>query len=1522
MESLSDNNSERNRHHVGKQYSGYNSSRSSGTYGFGNVLRSLTRPFRVTPAVTSRIRPTVVGGTGDLDKLLEIVNQSSNVMDKKTASEMIRASIEERSISSIPEIWYAAKDLIDSRQEPETRRAGLKLMNSCISHDEHAVGTRVSYFKTIIDHWSLEDFDLQLECLKTVTNNGRDLIDLYQSGFPLPEKLTIWLRDLACESQDIRIGRKKDLAAPYGTTTQENFHDLLKYIINTLKFNIAAYDEHDIEVLLKEAVNICRKTSKQDDLELCCDLIDTAMVYGIIPISVLRNILEVFCGTSVTVPDLAEKVWDSVNNLAHSHIGNNTVLCLCQILEATDRREVNSNTMRGAARFLLRLIHSLGINPVGDLLDVPIPRILIAYKRSLEVESTRHSLEICSCIYDLVKDETSRKFITYEIWESTDYSPFEVIYTLSRSTIIQQKSRRSVGRFFSEPNSIIPGTATVSKILEKLQQFFDLLTLIIADKSFKGPNEVAIDFLLDMSDFIDERSARAVIDHFESQHYCNPLSKSWSSNTLALLKNFYLDTTWPSFIRVRVIRIILDICAMSRHLDDPLTVEGLLEKLFSTVNNEQDVEVIHYLMDLFIYVSTYCSFELLVKLGDLLMKVFVPAINVGKSRNTSIDGGRVNLKLNTDIRFDITRSISRTMAELFVKTFRFSPRKSRYYYFNLVTICQKSQSHNSGAFIEAAKVLCRIRATEFDYIYLTEPLYTDDLIHICQMTKRENSPQLWGFPEKIDYLTDDIIDIPSTLLRRRIQPVSGYDQEYRLKEHEYEIDMSFWLNTLLNVVEDATDWDIYSYIWCHFPSQMINIRLFSGCTDEIRRMMIVLCDQVTNSKVPQSLAANFNQEISKQDILVIAVKVLSYLVAYQAFFTRGEQETIVSALIQGLTTYDKTSVPCIDALQVCCYEFPHIMQKYIGAIFTKLQTKITVFNASASILEFLLSLAQLPTYYESFSQEEYKRVFGIVFTYIQHSNDKSQNAAETDERNKILSQYYLSLAYSAIARWFICLKVVNRKYMAPYITRNLILANHDSSNIDDQSLATLDLISRFTYSNLDLTMQQALVASTKDNVILKRWVYGSSILSIECDSETGESLFVSRRPTGTTIFKISPHVNILPQKIINTFISKANTDLLADAFSPSYYLLQLILPNDPLPAIKPVPLRDDPLSQRAISSFDRTPVVDFYKVGIMYIGYGQFTESEILSNETGSRKYRDFLNELGSLVRLKGNKSIYTGGLDVENDIDGKYGYYWNDKITQIMFHTTTLMPNPKDPNDRTFASKKRHIGNNAVNIFFNESGKMGFDFNTIKSQFNFVNIVITAQKMQFQESLDKDEPTPPPDSDRDFELIGRSERKNYYLVKVYQKEGVPQVFSACSVKLLSEERLPMFVRNLILAATKYATVWHSDGMYISNWRYRLQQINILKERIEAQLQKELEEEEAENNNDKNDVGSSFLDQLTGGQSTSGGAVSGEGGLTSGNGANVEGIEITSSNGPQFVKEVDLGPEIVLMKSLDFTKFA
>ncbi len=141
---------------------------------------------------------------------------------------------------------------------------------------------------------------------------------------------------------------------------------------------------------------------------------------------------------------------------------------------------------------------------------------------------------------------------------------------------------------------------------------------------------------------------------------------------------------------------------------------------------------------------------------------------------------------------------------------------------------------------------------------------------------------------------------------------------------------------------------------------------------------------------------------------------------------------------------------------------------------------------------------------------------------------------------------------------------------------------------------------------------------------------------------------------------------------------------------------------------------------RFVRSLDNIPVIDTHKVGIMYVAPGQTQEEDILRNVHGSPAYTQFLEGIGRLINLRGQVDVYAGGLDP--DEDGEYAYAWWDDIGQILYHTATMMPTK--PDDPACNNKKRHIGNDYVRIVWNDSA-LPYRFDTLKTQFQFVNIVI-----------------------------------------------------------------------------------------------------------------------------------------------------------------------------------------------------
>jgi len=268
---------------------------------------------------------------------------------------------------------------------------------------------------------------------------------------------------------------------------------------------------------------------------------------------------------------------------------------------------------------------------------------------------------------------------------------------------------------------------------------------------------------------------------------------------------------------------------------------------------------------------------------------------------------------------------------------------------------------------------------------------------------------------------------------------------------------------------------------------------------------------------------------------------------------------------------------------------------------------------------------------------------------------------------------------------------------------------------------------------------------------------------------------------------------------------------------PSHVLLQLMVPSNMMPeSLRPIPLPDDDVTNRTLSYFDLNSTVDGHKVGVIYIGEGQTTEQEILANVIGSNEYTTFVEGLGTLTKLKDAK-FNTQGLDKDNNSDGEFTFCWRDRVTEIVFHVTTMMPTDRT-NDPQCSGKKRHTGNDFVNIIFNDSGRP-FRFDTFPSQFNYVNIVITPESRASFIAI----------RTRSYDEANRQ----FYRVQVMSKPGFPEISPAADTKIVSGKSLPVFVRLLALNASVFSLVWYNrdGGEHVSSWRNRLREIERLRQK-------------------------------------------------------------------------------------------
>ncbi|KAG8557408.1 hypothetical protein GDO81_016628 [Engystomops pustulosus] len=301
------------------------------------------------------------------------------------------------------------------------------------------------------------------------------------------------------------------------------------------------------------------------------------------------------------------------------------------------------------------------------------------------------------------------------------------------------------------------------------------------------------------------------------------------------------------------------------------------------------------------------------------------------------------------------------------------------------------------------------------------------------------------------------------------------------------------------------------------------------------------------------------------------------------------------------------------------------------------------------------------------------------------------------------------------------------------------------------------------------------------------------------------------RPRGHTISDSEPsrrgrRINVDAFK--NT--TKATKTEKVPGIDPSFVFLQLY--HSPFfgdESNKPILVPNTQTFERTMKLLDQIPSYDTHKIGVLYVGEGQIgNERAILSNEHGSYRYTQFLTGLGKLIELKDTQpdKIFLGGLDGCGD-DGQFTYCWHDDIMQVIFQITTFMPNYEI--DPYRCNKKRHVGNNFVNIVYNDSGEF-YKLGTLKGQFNFVDVNIQPL-------------------DCDSNLVTLQCRKDM--------EGLVDISVA---KIVSDKNLPFLARQMALHANMASQVHHSRSnptdIYPSKWIARLRHIKKMRPKIHEEL--------------------------------------------------------------------------------------
>lgn len=1427
----------------------------------------------------------IYGGPADYDRLYQQLRSGKSLADRLAAAEALRHAVQDYPLHGVINIWYAGKDLIEADNPHEVRAVGYNLLTACVQHAGSTDLQRKEYFDTITSSLvDPDDFHLQLAALVELAQHGRNLSGFHYDLIPL---LTKWLESVYVATKTARKAFKaqksNDKKAAI-TGEETNLEQLFNFMIDVIKFSFNVSDEHRTAALIDELLSICGNTTVHSDLRAAINIINTIITYGDIPINRLGPCIQTISAIHCLVPEFEADAWRTISMLAKSHHGQSTVRILLDSLlnpssDVLSSGKQSVREIRGSISVLKVLFSKDGKN--GYPL-VPFSILMEGLKTVAGLGHTKVNLDILNLILSLFGEQSEPMYenVMEESWSTilsvaakcaklaeghgTSRSAEKIYRTASPLSNLSVREDR-------EPAII------ACKIVASLVDRITYLLITLPHDKFLQRDD-CIGFLLSQHEFITDEASMLVIDHFVSFRLCYPSEPEWQENFQTILCSFFTRSNRPAGVRLHALKAVTDVFEVVEMMDesgDPDCIWSLVSSILEGLSEEQDTAIVQEAIQFAVSVAESAESRVFEHLIDILHESLVP----GRS---SISATAFSPAASSGVTASSpSQIITKGLVQIFMRSMDRDIAKALRAFDEILWVA-KHDLCEADARIAALKMLFRLRADWAHRVFLTaftesdraaSSLYrtseslarkqeTDEILQQHRVSRAEESAvsrgakpgsssvrasavrvssginralhlshPIWLSPD-LDALPEPISERASSIIYSFL---AGADESSRyLRADKY-------LEIVMTILSENCDWEVYSYVLVHLPSQLTNHTLFRCALPQMHDLISLICEQIRISSFREP---PISSGLRKADIAICLFNVLTVVVSYhgreEANFSRYEDDEIVRTFVHGVGAWERAAKSCIHALSVCCHEIPESITRLLSTILQKMSQIITQAQVAVHVLEFLGSLARLPQLFSNFREDDYRMVFGICFRYLQYVRDQSVKSSSRAVSNDFgsdnslhprtadeLPQYVYSLAYHVVIFWFLSLRLPDRAGQVSWIAKNLVSIDQSGKeNIDEQAQVTLDFMQRVAFADRDESKPDPNFTIEKCGEIVKRtWVIGSSIVTIEQATRGGWAQLTKRQASGTSCYVIRENFERPPPHQIsgandNQWDGKqsSSTNIL-----PSHLLLQLYPSTFRASGAEhPVPLPDDDQVKRAIKFFDLVSAVDGHKIGVVYIGEGQTQESEILANVKGSFDYTEFLSNLGTLIRLKG-ATFNTQGLDRAYDTDGEYAFCWRDRVSEIVFHATTQMPTDLE-RDPQCINKKRHIGNDFVNIIFNNSG-LPFRFDTFPSQFNYVNIVIS------------------PESRASF-VATRSRGPNYakiafYKVQVMSQPGFPEISPAADTKIVSLYALADFVRLLAINASVFTQVWQNrdqrDGNEsVSSWRNRLRQINGLRDKYKS----------------------------------------------------------------------------------------
>ena len=1422
------------------------------------------------------------------EQIAQYLDPSQPLADRvKTLERMSRAA-RLYPMSSLMAAWKCIKDLAGSDAPFEARKAIFAFAQTSTSHSELSADGRELIFSTIIEPIGPQHLELQAKCLRYITDKATHL-DRFSQGLVQYIKQSMEKQcDALFETRKQFKGSASDRKR--GQLPEERgLYSLLSLARDVIENNPKVLAREDQAALLDRVLAIAERTTSKEDMKRAVNVLSAFSRSCNIPESHAKPIVEILCAISSAISDLTNEIKDLLLRLLQSEQQAVVVQILLQTLTLSPQ-DRHTHTVCGALSVLQFLVENKD--------DPKLPRVSFAlFVESfwqVHFASRRIRRECLKTIVSLLEKPDLVDNILDSNWqyliETILTATGDEIYTPDQVQPLSIRVQSS-----SEQPSISPSSesshdrAAADEINEILQQISNSLNPLLPRLRYHQRLLIAR-FHHELRAVLPVESVSNFVSAMASLDFLHPQANGWQQEQYVLVNKILCRRYVNPNIYGYTLDILVQRAPKNPSQEDIEHYLGVAKSLMKSFpNNQRGWRNAGKLAD---FVVEFWQYSVPDHTPEIL-ELFQPLLC------TEPDPSEANL--DDAERYAAQQEIEgvvRALVSFLLQRLRDGPDTilNQLYLF---LVHEVALNHDLVASVRlpALKLLVRFRSYHNNAVFVVKDADTLELAAALSRTEATMSASrgrqermsvavestdsrksktsttitalkglssskkivpkapLWMYPGTPG-LPSDPPSVPGTFLWKQSKDESNNS----------DMEISEWFLVVIQILQDEPDWEVYSYVAVHLPSQLCNLTLCSQSLPVLKHLRKVIVGQLRDETFHEPPAYT---GVKKGDVALCLLSSLVILLGYcELFEDRTELEDMVRAFVTVLGRWERAAKPCIQALTICCHVLPSALSKRLPEILQKMSQIITKSHLSVDVLEFLGGVARLPDLYADFREDDYRMVFAICVKYLESSREQrlklasssstergysSNRASELSTRSsstvdsshnidpyKDLPQYVFVLAYHVLTVWFLSPKLGDRHKHVGWITKNLAWVDDDGvERMEEQSQVTLDMMQRATYSNLGETAPSPGFARAGAAVQKASWLVGLSIVTVETAIETGETQLTKRQASGTThaVFRQStselpPHHVSNSENVIGTghgFQSQANV-------FPNHVFLQLSATAAPTPApLEPIFLPPDDIVTRSIATFDRIDTVDGYKVGVIYVGNGQKEEREILANNSHSGAFQNFLEGLGTRVRLK-DAAFNTQGLDKANDLDGKYTYAWRDRVVEIVYHIPTMMLT--DPLDDTgYVNKKKHIGNDYVNIIFNESG-LPFAFNTFPSQFNHINILITpenklAPDTKLTSKTDGLLPTSLPSmGGKNLDTTALS-LLYHYTVHVLSQPSLPRISPAATMKLVPLTALAPLVRQLALSSSVFCNVWsnRADGEYVSSWRNRLREIARLRNR-------------------------------------------------------------------------------------------